>query len=164
MPRTFTAFCVLLATSLAPAGVAAAQDCLCLMPGHTPPAWQGWLEASASPRVPQSIEVGPVFSSDGELLVSDAAREAGARDGVTRARRAAPVEVLWCVSADDPRCSPRDEAPNDGPRSFEGSHGAGPAIDSPRLATARPRAVSRPVCDGLPRPERRGRVERPPRV
>jgi len=111
-------------------------------------------------RVPQSIEVGPVFSSDGETLVSDL--EVGDA-APSRAHPAAPTApVLWCVSADDPRCAPRDEAPGDGPRAFDGSHGASAAAETPRFDEfgARERAPLRAV--DAPRAGVRARVDRPP--
>lgn len=161
MPRAIvTALSFALAASLAPVGQAAAQDCMCLVPGQMPTSWL--LEAQASPHAPQSIEVGPVFSSDGEMLVSGAeAEQARADDGGARAE--APVEVLWCVSSDDPRCAPRDEAPNDGPRAFDASHGASAAADAPRIADAPSAAAGPRGPETGARPGVRPRVERPPR-
>lgn len=136
--------------ALAPAS-AAAEDCVCVAPPtelHT---------VSESPRVLQSVEVGPFFSSDGAELSSDLPAQI---------REHAPVprgDVQWCVSADDPRCSPRDHAPNDGPTAVEGAHiASGLARTSrfgPCMAQSRPaRALEDGARDGV-----RDRLERPPR-
>ncbi len=110
-------------------------------------------------RVLQSMEVGPFFSSDGAMLLSDLP---------ALERRAAPArregqEIQWCVSADDPRCAPRDSLPNDGPSSLiEGAHLASTSPLRPRVAPAGLAASrNRDAVRGA-RPGVRDRVERPP--
>jgi len=136
--------------ALAPASVAA-EDCVCVAPPtelHT---------EAESPRVLQSVEVGPFFSSDGAELSSDLPTQVRERTPVPRG------DVQWCVSADDPRCSPRDRAPNDGPATVEGAHVASGLTRTPRLGPSS--AQHRPagaLVDGA-RDGARDRVERPPR-
>jgi hypothetical protein len=137
-----------LAPMVSPA-TASADECTCVVPGamfDVPPF-----------RVYQSLEVGPLFSSDGALLSS-------AEATVARARRRAAGEVLLCVSADDPRCAPRDSAPGNGPHFADGVSYAAThplALDiGPLLAgeIASPRSISG-ARSGV-----RDRVERPPRA
>lgn len=108
-------------------------------------------------RVFQSLEIGPLFSSDGVMLSS-------AEATVARARRRAAGEVLLCVSADDPRCAPRDSAPGNGPHFADGlryaptdppAAFAGPLSPSDK---ATPRSISG-ARSGV-----RDRIERPPKT
>lgn len=147
---------LLLLGLVAPAG-ASAQDCMCL----------GWAEAPPPQpvQVEQSIEVGPVFSSDGETLLSPDAH--AVQPGLVRVDEpapTAPVEVLWCLSSNDPRCGSRDEAPNDGPQAYEAFHGAAPATSRPPLPRPDHARAPHASNDGSPRDEMRGRLERPPRA
>jgi len=107
-------------------------------------------------RVFQSVEVGPLFSSDGTTLSSEAA--------VSRARRRATGEVLLCISADDPRCSPRDSAPGNGPHFVDGATFA--ATDVPTLLAGPPSVRQAAVPSTIlgARSGVRDRLERPPRT
>jgi len=137
--------------ALAPAS-AAADDCVCVAPPTE-------LHAADDdgPRVLQSVEVGPFFSSDGAELSSDLPPQVRQRVPLERG------DVQWCVSADDPRCSPRDRAPNDGPTAVEGAHVASGLAPPPRLGPgAAQRRPARALDDGA-RDGARDRLERPPR-
>jgi hypothetical protein len=144
------------AATLGSAGVAAADDCMCALPDWS--AGGATEGARAATAGPQSVELGPFFSSDGTTLSSRARREAASPDD------AAPVEdVLWCSSPDDPRCAPADPGPEDGPHAGRATHsGAGPGARDHRIppALARTHALA---PRGGPRPGVRFRVERPPR-
>lgn len=119
--------------------------------------------APREPRFLESVEVGPFFSSDGSTLTSEelAVEEEPAPDAPVLARREGG-EVPWCVSADDPRCWPRDSAPYDGPHARDATSAGAEA--STRLALTAPDArAERPrLTLGAPRAGVRGRVDRPP--
>ncbi len=117
----------------------------------------------ANPRVLQSAEVGPFFSSDGSTLTSE---ERSVEEKRLRDLRAAEGEhgpVPWCVSADDPRCSPRDSAPHHRTATVEGAHVAAGFASAPEFGDPNAtETTSRAAIDG----ERAGvrhRLERPPR-
>lgn len=149
------------AATFASASVARADDCMCALAVLGDAEWDrpAW-------RLDQSVEVGPFFSSDGTTLVSRLARsgdDAG-QPAQELARRRVPVEdVLWCVSADDPRCSPRDSSPSDGSRIAEARINAHQVTDSepplPSPLAARPKPSH--SGDG-PRAGVRFRIDRPP--
>ena len=105
------------------------------------------------------MEVGPFFSSDGATLTSDLPEPATPR---AERRRESDEGVLWCVSADDPRCSPRDGAPNDGPSSLEAPHVASTTPAHPRLGPPASGGLRPRHAEGGDRPGVRDRVERPP--
>lgn len=109
-------------------------------------------------RVLQSMEVGPFFSSDGTMLTSDLP----APERPAAEPRREGTEILWCVSADDPRCSPRDTAPNDGPGSLHVARIASSTNAHPRLGPPGPSGVRPRHAIGAARPGVRDRVERPP--
>lgn len=151
MLRIFCIAAIAAATSLAPLQ-AQADDCMCA----TVQMQWGQMEWRTT-RMMESLEVGPLFSSDGTMLVSAIARAA-------RAPRPAPSgRVLWCASADDPRCAPRDSAPNHGSQVLDGAHIAFSTLRTPRIAA--PPIARRPFAAEL----ERGRagfedeLERPPR-
>ena len=163
------AFC---ASVLAVSGTAKADDCMCVVVelswGNAAPHFEP--HNSFEPHQPfephqQSIEVGPFFSSDGTLLSSHtaSARAASSHVGSAPSRSGSPVEeVLWCASSDDPRCSPGDPAPEDGPRAGDGTYAA--ATHPHRIdLRARPSRSLRPTHLGT-NPSRgvRGRLDRPP--
>jgi hypothetical protein len=142
---------------LAPAGIAAADDGMCFTRA------EGGLWSRVE-RIEQSFEVGPFFSSDGAGLASEVVERVSLR--LERERRSPAGEVLWCWSANDPRCSPADSAPEDGPRAIRTARLVGvvidhsarwPELDSASLSAA-PHDEDRP-SDGV-----RARVERPPRA
>ena len=128
---------------------ASTDDCMCVLaqPDWAPVEWE---------RAPQSVEIGPFFSSDGSFLVSRAELE-------RQAPPRSPTPVLWCASPDDPRCSGGDGPPDRGPRTGDASHGAathesddarfGPPAPSTRLAFA---------PGGGPSAGARHRIDRPP--
>jgi hypothetical protein len=138
----------------APAGMVAADDGMCFTMSDTGSSWA---------RIDQSVEVGPFFSSDGSMLSSPAVERVSMQ--LEREGRLPAGEVLWCWSPDDPRCSPGDPAPEDGPRALRDartaafvSHTTRRWPDLEALAPSRaPNDDDRP-SDGV-----RSRVERPPR-
>lgn len=111
------------------------------------------------------MEVGPVFSSDGETLISpDAHAVQPGLVQVDAPAPAAPVEVLWCLGSNDSRCAPRDEAPNDGPQAYEAFHGAAPATSPPSLPRSDHANAPSVRSETSAREEMRGRLERPPQA
>lgn len=175
---------------LAPASSAAADDCMCLPAelswstslsdrlaliqseeGDRPVFDRRLLDESAFADalfaeglvaeglfVEQSREVGPFFSSDGTLISSRLPSVA------KQGRRGSPIEVAWCVSANDPRCSSGDPAPGESLLSGKLSHGAAltpepPELPEPLLASTSPRAVLLGASAG-----HSSRLERPPRA
>ena len=152
---------------LAPAGSAAADDCMCL------PAELSW-STSLSDRLAliqssegdtpvfgetafdESIEIGPFFSSDGTLLSSRV-------PALAQGRRVPPVDVLWCVDANDPRCSGGDPAPGQSVFDGHASQGAAlagslPDLPEPEPAASSPRAALLGASAGYA-----SRLDRPPR-
>ncbi len=145
----------LVLASLAPNG-AYADDCMCFaMP-----------DLGARVRLAQSIEVGPFFSSDGTMLTSrESARELD-RIAMGAPSRGTPAgEILWCWSADDPRCAPSHPSPDDGSRALR----TGPTAividhdlrwpEQSDHSSARTSALLLGPADGV-----NARVERPPRA
>ena len=111
----------------------------------------------------QSIEVGPFFSSDGTMLMSRVRLEHSEARGWRVAPPTPSDDVLWCASADDPRCSPAAPAPEDGPQGtranpFGASHGERPSLPPPAARTA-----GSPAEASGPREGVRFELERPPR-
>src|SRR5690606_34173123 len=109
---------------------ASTDDCMCVLaqPDWAPIEWE---------RAPQSVEVGPFFSSDGSFLVSRAELER--TELVRRGPPRSPTPLLWCASPDDPRCSGRDGPPDRGPRTGDASHGAASReLDDVRFGPPRP--------------------------
>ncbi|MCA9604438.1 MAG: hypothetical protein KC619_02515 [Myxococcales bacterium] len=109
-------------------------------------------------RVLQSMEVGPFFSSDGAMLTSDLPLE----EQPQAEPRREGTEILWCVSADDPRCSPRDSAPNDAPGTLQAARIASTTPAHPRLGPPGPSGLRPRHAIGAARLGVRDRVERPP--
>lgn len=108
-------------------------------------------------HVAQSQDLGPFFSSDGTLLSSRAVDDDAQRD--------APTEILWCWSADDPRCAPANPPEDHNPRAIQSAHAVAivdEAIDwpTPDEGTRFTRCEAR---DGH-RSGVRSRIERPPRA
>lgn len=152
---------------LAPAGSAAADDCMCL------PAELSWstslsdrlalIQSSEgeTPSFAESIEIGPFFSSDGTLLSSRVpALVQGHRVG---RGTVPPVDVLWCVDANDPRCSGGDPAPGQSVFDGHASQGAAlagslPDLPEPEPAASSPRAALLGASAGYA-----SRLDRPPR-
>ena len=141
--------------ALAPASVRA-DDCMCLPPQM--------VLAPREPRFLESVEVGPFFSSDGSTLTSEelAVEEQPAPAQARPLARRDGGEVPWCVSADDPRCWPRDSAPYDGPHARDATSAGAEAPTPLGLGPPDARAVRPRVALGAPRAAVRGRVDRPP--
>lgn len=119
-------------------------------------------EGPAGERL-QSIEVGPLFSSDGTMLSSWTRLERTAEEGWL-VHTTPPVEdVLWCSGRDDPRCSPADPGPENGPQNGRASHAGAILVVGehripPALETTLPSVLRNGSREGV-----RARVERPPR-
>jgi hypothetical protein len=125
---------------------AAAQDCMCFGPDTV----------ARSLHVAQSQDLGPFFSSDGTLLSSRAVDE--------DAQREAPTEILWCWSANDPRCAPANPPQEPNPCALQTAHAL--AILDEAIDWPPPDSGSRPPypdARDARRPGVRARVERPPR-
>lgn len=145
---------------LAPAGTAAADDCMCV----AMPTGRAVRVSRLEQSLLESNELGPFFSSDGSSL-SSSQLERITQHFEREARR--PIgEVLWCWSPSDPRCAPGDPAPEEAPRASR---------TAPSLAVLPDRAarwrevwtdteLRAPPEDDRPREGVRARVERPPRA
>jgi hypothetical protein len=149
------------ASVLALSGTARADDCMCVVVelswGDVAPHFEP--QAHFEPHQ-QSIEVGPFFSSDGTLLTSHAVASRGAS---APSRSRAPVQdVLWCASSDDPRCSPGDPAPEDGPRAGDATHAAATQAQDIDLRAQPPRSLGPTHLGANPSRGVRGRLDRPP--
>lgn len=102
------------------------------------------LEASWMP-------VAPVF---GAMSSAPVAAPAAATDA---------TEILWCASADDPRCAPADSDAGGSPRLGDGLlHWVVPAR-APRIAASPSRLLRDTAASGNPRAGASRSLERPPR-
>lgn len=118
-------------------------------------------------HIAQSFEVGPFFSSDGATLISRGdLDELLSRAELERDAGTPITEVLWCWSANDPRCAPSAPAPDEAPRGLRSARNAIAALDM--LAAVRALGVTmtppRPEARGSARDGVRSRVDRPPRA
>lgn len=132
---------------------AAAEDCMCFGPDTV----------VRSLYVAQSQDLGPFFSSDGTLLSSSILLSARAADEAKQ--RDVPTEILWCWSANDPRCAPADPPEDHNPRAFQSARAFAVVEDDLEWPTSEgsTRSSRREGRDG-DRSGVRSRVERPPRA
>ena len=109
----------------------------------------------------ESIEVGPFFSSDGTALVSGGRLPSAPVAAPSLGR--APLDVLWCRGANDPRCNGGDPAP-DALTNFDVTH-AGAAVIEARAAIGRASLAGGALApdDEGPRDGVQSELERPPR-
>lgn len=108
--------------------------------------------------VAQSQDLGPFFSSDGTLLSSRATDEATRRD-------APATEILWCWSANDPRCAPADPPEDQNPRAIQSAR-AFAVVESDLDWPSSEESTRSSRCEARDgdRSGVRSRVERPPRA